>query len=210
MSVKKRAWLAIPMLVILSLALYPLVGKYKPKPLSKDQIPGEVRELLEASDDTWEVGEVEYFVFEPEGDEYVVVAVASILQSWGERANFLRYARAKGELGPDGNLVWTLVSDISGKGYSGGRGSHKWLNTEYPNSVIGVVPGQRRTVGWALDPKVAKIEVTCFTGETVTVRIVNGFWWTEPYDWYNNWPRQKTVAYDTSGKVLYVADMTEK
>jgi len=47
------------------------------------------------------------------------------------------------------------------------------------------------------------------TSDGSTIRIKNGFWWTEPYDWYNNWHRQKTVAYDKSGKVLYEVDMTD-
>ena len=126
-------------------------------------------------------------MFEEEGDEFVVIAMVSAVEPTGDRKNYLRFGRAKAEPGPDGNLIWERLSMLDGKGYTGGGWStKKYRNTEYPHSRIGVVPGLKRTAGWILDSRVERIEVSCFTGETVTTRIKNGFWWTEPYDWGNN------------------------
>ncbi len=212
MSTTRRRWVIPLLLLVLSVAF--CAGgcqKFKPTPLSEDQIPDEIRDLFEASDETLKVEKVEYFVLEEEGDELVVIAVVSGVDSLGNRNNYLSFGTFKAEPDQDGNVKWNLLSMFTRKGYAGGGAREKkYRNTEYPHSMIGVAPGLRRTAGWILDSRVERIEVSCFTGETVTAKIKNGFWWTEPYDWGNNWPRQKTVAYDSSGELLYEVDLSER
>ena len=211
MSTTRRRWV-IPLLLLVLIVAFCAGGcqKFKPTPLSEEQIPDEVRDVFEASLEIRKVQGVEYFVMEEEGDELVVIAVISAVDSAGNRNNYLSLKVFKAELHQDGEVMWKLIDDITKKGHTGGRtGDKKFRNTEYPHSMLGVAPGSDRTAGWILDPKVETIEVTCFTGETVTAKIKNGFWWTEPYDWGSRWFRQKTVAYDSAGNVLYQVDFTE-
>lgn len=201
----KTLHVTLPLLVIFSLSLVLCVSgctrTVRPQVLNRDDIPDGVESWIVGgtSSDYRKIDDPRFYVFEEEDDGYFVLAM---LMSTRPEAGYqsLYFGLIKETTDSEGNIVWT--GTLNGGNPTTSSGS-KNIMADFHSHKFSVSPGLKYTAGWVKDARVAKIEVTCFTGETVTARIKNGFWWAGPYDWGNNWSRSKTVAYDKSGKVLY-------
>jgi len=190
----------------------------KPVPLNKDDVPlgitEEIEEFYRLNPRGWRLKELTYYVFEPEGDGYIVIALASItiprLPAEPDREEFVS-GFFKETTDWEGNQVWTA---------NWGRGAlqlspygHEKSEASFSKDKLSIVLGDYRSstrtgwgsAGWVRDPNVTKIElININSGKTVTAKIKNGFWWADLYDLdIQSSSDVKIVAYSDSGKVLY-------
>ncbi|HHY35310.1 MAG TPA: hypothetical protein GX510_06750 [Firmicutes bacterium] len=197
---RSKQLLVLGLVLTLLAAATCLVGcvrELKPVPVDEGNVPEAIKEEFEKIVDGvfTSVKEFAWYIVEDyEGGHFVIATMRGI-----HREPTIRLYQRE--------LTWYIWGHLR-EGGEGGQAAWGVLHYHplWDNAPkFGGAHSTGYAAGWALDPRIAKI-VLVRAGiageEQFSCTVKNGFWWTGPHQW-GNYPPDRAIVYDRSGKVLY-------